>query len=109
MKVILKIISEIEKNEYLEDDFLGWIYQYWVDIEVSEIKNAKDDKDVSLANKIFSDILEMLDEEQTEFGEFYTPRWVVKHIVDTSLEKVLENDEIELSQLKLLDPGVWGR
>ena len=105
LKVILKIISEIEKNEYLEDDFLGWIYQYWVDTEVSEIKNAKDDKDVSLANKIFSDILEMLDEEQTEFGEFYTPRWVVKHIVDTNLEKVLENDEIELSQLKLLDPA----
>lgn len=29
------------------------MYQYWVDTEVSEIKNAKDDKDVSLANKIF--------------------------------------------------------
>ena len=105
LKVILKIISEIEKNEYLENDFLGWMYQYWVDTEVSEIKNAKDDKDVSLANKIFSDILEMLDAEQTEFGEFYTPRWVVKHIVDTNIERTLENDEIELSQLKLLDPA----
>lgn len=47
----------------------------------------------------------MLDAEQTEFGEFYTPRWVVKHIVDTNIERTLENDEIELSQLKLLDPA----
>ena len=57
LKIILKIISEIDKDEYLEDDFLGWIYQYWVDTEVNEIKSAKDDKDVSLANQIFSDIL----------------------------------------------------
>lgn len=105
LKIILKIISEIDKDEYLEDDFLGWIYQYWVDTEVNEIKSAKDDKDVSLANQIFSDILELLDEEQTEYGEFYTPRWVVKHIVDSNLEKTLNNGEIELTQIKLLDPA----
>lgn len=105
LKVILKIISEIEESEYLEDDFLGWIYQYWVDTEVSEIKNAKDNRDISVANMIFSDVLEMLDKEQTEFGEFYTPRWVVKHIVDTNIQKALEENDIEVCNLKLLDPA----
>lgn len=47
----------------------------------------------------------MLDLEQTEFGEFYTPRWVVKYIVDNSINYYKENNDIPVEKIKILDPA----
>ena len=41
IKIILSIISRITDDEYDKDDFLGWIYQYWVDTDDNEIELAK--------------------------------------------------------------------
>ena len=87
---------------YDEDDFLGWIYQYWVDTDASDIDLAKDNSIISYANNIYYQILEMLDLEQTEYGEFYTPRWVVKYIVDSTISYYRSNNDTPVEQIKLL-------
>ena len=104
LKEILYTINKIESNEYDEDDFLGWIYQYWVDVKPDEIKKAESDAEISYGNMIFLDILKNLEEEQTRFGEFYTPRWVVKHIVDKAISKYYEENG-KVDKIKLLDPA----
>ena len=104
LKEILFNINKIDESEYAEDDFLGWIYQYWVDIKDDELKTAKGEKDVSYANSIFYEILNTLEEEQTQFGEFYTPRWVVKYIVDNTLKPYFEDNK-KIETIKLLDPA----
>ena len=104
LKEILFNINKIDENEYSEDDFLGWIYQYWVDIKADELKFAKGEKDISYANTVFYEILNNLEEEQTQFGEFYTPRWVVKYIVDNTLKPYFEENK-KIETIKLLDPA----
>ena len=104
LKEILFNINKIEAGEYFEDDFLGWIYQYWVDIKDDELKVAKEDKEVSYANLIYCEILKNLEEEQTQYGEFYTPRWVVKYIVDNALKPYYEENK-KIETIKLLDPA----
>jgi hypothetical protein len=104
LKEILFNINKIEEIVYFEDDFLGWIYQYWVDIKDDELKSAKEDKDVSYANLIYYEILNNLEEEQTQFGEFYSPRWVVKYIVDNTLKPYFEENK-KIETIKLLDPA----
>lgn len=104
LKEILFTINKIENEEYFEDDFLGWIYQYWVDIKGDEIKSAIENKDVSYADLVYFEILKNLEEEQTQFGEFYTPRWVVKYIVDNTLKPYFEENK-KIETIKLLDPA----
>lgn len=104
VKAILFSINNIADEEYYEDDFLGWIYQYWVDVKESELKLAKDNKDISYAHSIYFEILNNLEQEQTQFGEFYTPRWVVKYIVDNTLKPYFEENK-KIETIKLLDPA----
>lgn len=105
LKEIFRLISTISDDEYVEDDFLGWIYQYWVDTDESELKTAKDNLNSSMAEKILYLILKDLNEEQTEFGEFYTPRGVVKKIVDDSVELYRKSNVGAVENVKLLDPA----
>lgn len=105
MKNILHEIRTIPHNEYGQDDFLGWIYQYWVDIDKCEIKESKKVQDISYANNIFYQVLLLLDIEQTEYGEFYTPRWVVKYVVDNSIQHYRDNNDVTIDKIKLLDPA----
>lgn len=105
LRTILQLASTIENEEYEEDDFLGWIYQYWVDTDAIDIEMANEDSGISYANLIFAKVLELLDLEQTEFGEFYTPRWVVKYIVDSTIEYYRENNDTPIENIKLLDPA----
>lgn len=104
LKEILFNINKIEGEEYFQDDFLGWIYQYWVDIKDDEIKSSKEDKDISYRNSVYYEILNNLEQEQTQFGEFYTPRWVVKYIVDNTLKPYFEENK-KIENIKLLDPA----
>lgn len=104
LKVILADMSSIEEEEYYEDDFLGWVYQYWVDTSKEEVLCALEEKKLTYANSIYHRIVSHLSEEQSEFGEFYTPRHVVKDIVDTSIAKYLSENH-ELKSIKILDPA----
>lgn len=105
MRIILATIGRIEDEEYKENDFLGWIYQYWVDTEEKEKAQAKQEKDISFGNNIFYLILEELAEEQTEYGEFYTPREVVSRIVDNSIQMYRESNNVNIEDVKLIDPA----
>ncbi len=104
VKEILFLINKIDNEEYFEDDFLGWIYQYWVDIKEDELREAKENKEVSYADNIFYEILSNLEEEQTQFGEYYTPRWVVKYIIDNTLRPYFKENR-SIKTIKLLDPA----
>jgi hypothetical protein len=105
LREILKVISSIDKSEYEEDDFLGWIYQYWVDTDDNELEKAKENSNISFGNYMLYRILQTLSLVQTEFGEFYTPREVVKKIVDNSIEMYRENNERSVEDIKLIDPA----
>lgn len=104
IKELMVTLNNIEDDQFYEDDFLGWIYQYWVDVKADEIKVAKENQDISYKDKIYSLIINELEEEQTQFGEFYTPRWVVKYIVDNTLKKYWEENK-NIDTIKLLDPA----
>ncbi|MBW9152349.1 Eco57I restriction-modification methylase domain-containing protein [Clostridium estertheticum] len=104
VKEILFTINKVDDEEYFEDDFLGWIYQYWVDIKDDEIKLAKENKEFTYKDTVYYEILNNLDAEQTQFGEFYTPRWVVKYIVDNTLKPYFEEHK-KIESIKLLDPA----
>lgn len=103
LKQIIGIIQNIADDEYFEDDFLGWIYQYWVDVSDEEKKTAKAESVISYSNVMFYRVLEMLELEQSENGEFYTPRWVVQYVVDNTLGKIINSKPIE--KITLLDPA----
>lgn len=105
MKVILQLISAIDTQEFNEDDFLGWIYQYWVDTTKEEVLNAEEERDLAYANRIYYEIIKGLSDEQSEYGEFYTPRCVVKKIVDESIDYYLKDSKKELKEIKVLDPA----
>ena len=104
IKEIFNILSNIPQEEYLKDDFLGWVYQYWVDVKDSEIKTADKDKKIGFSELVYASILKRLEEEQTQFGEFYTPKWVVKYIVDNTLKPYWEENK-KIEDIKLLDPA----
>ncbi|MDD3138018.1 MAG: N-6 DNA methylase [Lachnospiraceae bacterium] len=105
MKIVLQTMASIEEEEFLEDDFLGWIYQYWVDTAKEEIKRAKEEKELSYVNTLFEIIMSSLSDEQSEYGEFYTPRHVVKEIVDNTINEYLRRENSEIKDIKLLDPA----
>ena len=102
-KVILRTVTEIQECEYQEDDFLGWIYQYWVDVLGEEKKVAKEQSKFSYANTIYENVLIALEQEQAENGEFYTPRWVVKYVVDNTLGLYFGKKTVE--KIALIDPA----
>ena len=105
LKEILYVISQISSEEYEESDFFGWIYQYWVDVTEKEVKEAKKNKSVSYASEMLYLVLEGLEDEQATYGEYYTPRWVVKYIVDKSLEMYEASGDKKIEEIKLLDPA----
>ncbi|MGE5329878.1 MAG: N-6 DNA methylase, partial [Deltaproteobacteria bacterium] len=104
IKEVLFNLSKIDAAEFYEDDFLGWIYQYWVDVKEDELKAGKNNAGIGYRESLYYEILKNLEEEQTQFGEFYTPRWVVKYIVDNTLKPYFEENQ-KIETIKLLDPA----
>ncbi len=105
LRVILQAVSIIETNEYDEDDFLGWIYQYWVDTNEVEVAMAGEYRQTSFANNVYAFVMSMLKKEQAEFGEFYTPRWIVQNIVNKCIEESKKDKALSIEKIKLLDPA----
>ncbi|WP_214079126.1 BREX-1 system adenine-specific DNA-methyltransferase PglX [Mesotoga sp.] len=111
---VIDLINSIAQEEWLKDDIIGWIYQYY---NVAERRQLKDSK-------------AKIDQSNVHYqSQQYTPSWVVKHIVDNTLGRYyLEMypdsplyDEIEipiqkeqlkrerepkkLEEIKILDPA----
>ncbi|NLV51971.1 MAG: N-6 DNA methylase, partial [Bacteroidales bacterium] len=111
---VIDLINSIDPDEWLKDDIIGWIYQYY---NIAERRLLKDSK-------------AKIDQSNVHYqSQQYTPSWVVKHIVDNTLGRYyLEMypdsplyDEIEipiqkenlrkerepkkLEEIKILDPA----
>jgi len=111
---VIDLINSIDPGEWLKDDIIGWIYQYY---NIAERRLLKDSKS-------------KIDQSNVHYqSQQYTPSWVVKHIVDNTLGRYyLEMypnsplyDEIEipiqketlkkerepkkLEEIKILDPA----
>ncbi len=67
---VIDLINSIAQEEWLKDDIIGWIYQYY---NVAERRQLKDSK-------------AKIDQSNVHYqSQQYTPSWVVKHIVDNTL------------------------
>ena len=69
---VTEIINEVPLEEWAKDDTLGWVYQYY---------NAPDRQELKDSNQKIS-----FDQVGTA-SQQYTPRWVVKFLVDNTLGK----------------------
>lgn len=72
--VMAALSEEISEEDFKEDAILGWIYQYWNEEAREEYKRSKkrrpDPDDIPVIN------------------QFYTPRWIVKFLVDNTLGRL---------------------
>jgi hypothetical protein len=65
--------EEVPEEDWKEDDIIGWIYQYYNEEARTEFKRAKRNPkadDIPVTN------------------QFYTPRWVVRVLVDNTLGRL---------------------
>jgi hypothetical protein len=72
-KVIDLISNEVPETNWLEDDIIGWIYQYYNSEARNEYRKNK--------RKPRADDIPVI-------NQFYTPRWLVKALVDNTLGKL---------------------
>ncbi|HPD38734.1 MAG TPA: BREX-1 system adenine-specific DNA-methyltransferase PglX, partial [Mesotoga infera] len=111
---VIDLINSIDPEEWLKDDIIGWVYQYY---NVAERQLLKDSK-------------AKIDQSNVHYqSQQYTPSWVVKHIVDNTLGRYYlemypdsplydeieipiprerlkrERDPKKLEELKVIDPA----
>jgi len=111
---VIDQINSIDPEEWLKDDIIGWVYQYY---NVAERQLLKDSK-------------AKIDQSNVHYqSQQYTPNWVVKHIVDNTLGRYYlemypdsplygeieipvpkdklkrEREPKKLEELKVLDPA----
>jgi hypothetical protein len=85
---LIKLLSEeVPEDDWKEDDAIGWIYQYYNEEARAEFKRAK--------RKPKADDIPVI-------NQFYTPRWVVRVLVDNTLGRLWL--EMNGRCLKLGDP-----
>ncbi len=73
LKEIINFFNEIEEEQWKSDDIMGWLYESYNKTELREFKESKD--------KIEYDKVSLT-------SQVYTPKWVVKFLVDNSLGKL---------------------
>ncbi len=111
---VIDLINSIDPGEWLKDDIIGWIYQYY---NIAERRLLKDSK-------------AKIDQSNVHYqSQQYTPSWVVKHIVDNTLGRYYlemypnsplydeieipiqkenlgkEREQKKLEEIKILDPA----
>jgi len=76
-KALLELVrllgEEVPEEDWKEDDVIGWIYQYYNEEARAEFKKAK--------RKPKADDIPVI-------NQFYTPRWVVRVLVDNTLGRL---------------------
>jgi len=73
LELIRLLSEEVPENDWKEDDVIGWIYQYYNEEARAEFKRAK--------RKPKADDIPVI-------NQFYTPRWVVRALVDNTLGRL---------------------
>lgn len=91
--VIKVLIDEIPQEDWNRDDFVGWMYQYFVEDEKEQIEQANTPEELAAKTQV------------------YTYDWIVKYIVDYTIDSYCEqlklNPELKKSveEIKLIDPA----
>lgn len=99
LKVIDLLCSSIEEESWQEDETIGWIYQYFNDKE-------KDD----VFDRLYNKKQKIKVEDIPAATQLFTPDWIVKWIVESSLGKLWEEikkgkrEGKKVEEIKLLDP-----
>lgn len=75
LKQAIDIINALDYEVYKNDDFLGWVYQYFNDSERSGFKNRQKLEKKAKAETTDIPIITQL----------YTPKWIVEYLVNNSL------------------------
>jgi len=71
---VIELLSvEVPEEDWLEDDIIGWIYQYYNSEARNEFRKKK--------RKPRPDDIPVI-------SQFYTPRWIVRALVDNSLGRL---------------------
>jgi len=73
LELIRLLSEEVPEEDWKEDDIVGWIYQYYNEEARAEFKRAK--------RKPKADDIPVI-------NQFYTPRWVVRVLVDNTLSRL---------------------
>jgi len=73
LELIRLLSEEVPEEDWKEDDIIGWIYQYYNEEARAEFKKAK--------RKPKADDIPVI-------NQFYTPRWVVRVLVDNTLGRL---------------------
>lgn len=73
IREVTEIINEVPLEEWEKDDTLGWVYQYYNAPDRQELKDS--DEKVTF-------------DQVGTASQQYTPRWVVKFLVDNTLGKL---------------------
>jgi len=73
LELIRLLSEEVPEDDWKEDDVIGWIYQYYNEEARAEFKKAK--------RKPKADDIPVI-------NQFYTPRWVVRVLVDNTLGRL---------------------
>ena len=84
--VIRRMVEDIEESDWLEEvEIVGWMYQYYIAEEKERVIQAKKrykKNEIPFATQLF------------------TPKWIVKYMVENSLGRYLVENDKELEVLK---------
>lgn len=95
LEIIHLLTTEIDEESWRQDEIIGWIYQYF----------NEEEKKIVFKKKKF----EVLDIPPAT--QLFTPDWIVKFILEESLEKLINDiklgarTDIKLEDIKILDPA----
>lgn len=96
---VVNILNSIDKNIWEDDEVIGWIYQFFIEKE----KKETFERAASLNGEYGV-------HEVPAVTQFFTPKWIVRWLLDNSLSKVINEikngvgDLKTIDQIKILDP-----
>jgi SAM-dependent methyltransferase len=73
MSVMELLSNQVTQEDWMEDDVIGWVYQYYNDEAREEFRKER--------RKLRADDVPVV-------NQFYTPDWIVRALVDNSLGKL---------------------
>lgn len=99
LKIIDLLCTNIDQESWIQDEIIGWIYQYFIEKEKKDtFKRASNESGEYGAHEV------------PAVTQFFTPDWIVNWIADNTLENLFneinqeKNEGKQVEEIKLLDP-----
>ena len=99
LAIIKLLCTDIDEESWKQDEIIGWIYQYFNDIEKGDV-----------FDRLYNKKQKIKVEDIPAATQLFTPNWIVEWIVDNSLGclweeiKVGKREGKKVEEIKLLDP-----